>query len=111
MCSASGVGLARMVGRITYLSDISMGEKLAETFPVRIVMPRRQLCRRAIPSISGRTVQWPLRCQYCLLMTRALDYFDPTLNESTPLSQILSATRCKFLVLSFTTDWRFSPSV
>ena len=45
-----------------------------------------------------------------ILMTRALDYFDPTLNESTALSQVLSETRCKFLVLSFTTDWRFSPS-
>ena len=43
-------------------------------------------------------------------MTRALDYFDPTLNESSALSQVLSETRCKFLVLSFTTDWRFSPS-
>ena len=43
-------------------------------------------------------------------MTRALDYFDPTLNESTALSQVLSETSCKFLVLSFTSDWRFSPS-
>jgi homoserine O-acetyltransferase len=43
-------------------------------------------------------------------MTRALDYFDPTQNESSPLSQVLSTTQCKFLVLSFTTDWRFSPS-
>ena len=43
-------------------------------------------------------------------MTRALDYFDPTINELKTLPDILKSTVCKFLVLSFTTDWRFSPS-
>jgi homoserine O-acetyltransferase len=43
-------------------------------------------------------------------MTRTLDYFDPTNTESIPLPDVLKNTECKFLVLSFTTDWRFSPS-
>ena len=45
-----------------------------------------------------------------ILMTRALDYFDPTSNGLKTLPDILKSTICKFLVLSFTTDWRFSPS-
>mgnify|MGYP005756773877 FL=1 len=45
-----------------------------------------------------------------ILMTRALDYFDPTKNGLTTLPNVLKSTVCKFLILSFTTDWRFSPS-
>jgi homoserine O-acetyltransferase len=45
-----------------------------------------------------------------LLITRALDYFDPAASCDGDLSKALDRTRCKFLVISFTTDWRFSPS-
>ncbi|MGB2317191.1 MAG: homoserine O-succinyltransferase MetX [Litorivicinaceae bacterium] len=108
---ASGVGLARMVGHITYLSDISMGEKFGRNLPREdrdaegVNFAVEQYLRYQGEQFSGR-----FDANTYILMTRALDYFDPTVNESTPLSQILSATRCKFLVLSFTTDWRFSPS-
>ena len=42
-------------------------------------------------------------------MTRALDYFDPALAYDHDLSKALAHARAKFLVISFTTDWRFSP--
>ena len=42
-------------------------------------------------------------------MTRALDYFDPAAEHDNDLAKALSPAQCKFLVLSFTTDWRFSP--
>jgi homoserine O-acetyltransferase len=45
-----------------------------------------------------------------LLITRALDYFDPARAFGGDLSRALSAATCKFLLVSFTTDWRFSPS-
>jgi len=45
-----------------------------------------------------------------LLITRALDYFDPARAFGGDLSQALAAATCKFLLVSFTTDWRFSPS-
>jgi homoserine O-acetyltransferase len=45
-----------------------------------------------------------------LLITRALDYFDPAREHGGDLSRALANATCKFLLVSFTTDWRFSPS-
>ena len=44
-----------------------------------------------------------------LLITRALDYFDPARAHGGHLSKALAAATCKFLLVSFTTDWRFGP--
>ena len=44
-----------------------------------------------------------------LLITRALDYFDPALRHSGNLSRALATVTARFLLVSFTTDWRFSP--
>ena len=44
-----------------------------------------------------------------LLITRALDYFDPAKAFDGDLSQALAQATAKFLLVSFTTDWRFSP--
>ncbi len=45
-----------------------------------------------------------------LLITRALDYFDPARTYGGNLSTALARTKAKFLLVSFTTDWRFSPA-
>jgi homoserine O-acetyltransferase len=45
-----------------------------------------------------------------LLITRALDYFDPARTYGGDLSSALARTQAKFLLVSFTTDWRFSPA-
>jgi homoserine O-acetyltransferase/O-succinyltransferase len=45
-----------------------------------------------------------------LLITRALDYFDPARNHGGDLSLALARATCKFLLVSFTTDWRFAPA-
>ncbi|HLO95157.1 MAG TPA: homoserine O-acetyltransferase, partial [Burkholderiaceae bacterium] len=45
-----------------------------------------------------------------LLITRALDYFDPAREHGGDLSRTFASSRCKYLVASFTTDWRFSPA-
>lgn len=42
-------------------------------------------------------------------MTKALDYFDPSREYESSLTKALANTKCRFLVISFTTDWRFSP--
>ena len=108
---ASGVGLARMVGHITYLSDVAMGEKFGRSLPRAdrdaegVNFAVEQYLRYQGEQFSGR-----FDANTYILMTRALDYFDPTQNESIPLANVLQSTLCKFLVLSFTTDWRFSPS-
>lgn len=44
-----------------------------------------------------------------MLMTKALDYFDPAAQTNGDLSAVLSRAQCEFLIVSFTTDWRFSP--
>jgi homoserine O-acetyltransferase len=44
-----------------------------------------------------------------LRITKALDYFDPAFEHTGSLTRALAAARASFLVVSFTTDWRFSP--
>ena len=45
-----------------------------------------------------------------LLITRALDYFDPAREFGGDLTRAFAAAACRFLLVSFTTDWRFSPA-
>ena len=97
----SGVGLARMVGHITYLSDVSMGEKFGRSLPRAdrdakgVNFAVEQYLRYQGEQFSGR-----FDANTYILMTRALDYFDPTLNESIPLPQVLSTTKCCLLYTS-----------
>src|SRR5690606_16848800 len=44
-----------------------------------------------------------------LLLTRALDYFDPARAFEGDLAAALAHTQANFLLASFTTDWRFPP--
>lgn len=107
-----GLMLARMVGHITYLSDISMGEKFG-----------RELREQAFQFGFGTEFQVESYLNYqgerfsenfdantYLLMTRALDYFDPAYEHGNDLAQAMSRARCGFLVVSFSSDWRFSPA-
>jgi homoserine O-acetyltransferase len=100
-----------MVGHITYLSDVSMGKKFGRRLPrddrdaKGVNFAVEQYLRYQGEQFSGR-----FDANTYILMTRALDYFDPTNTESMPLPNVLKSTKCQFLVLSFTTDWRFSPS-
>jgi homoserine O-acetyltransferase len=45
-----------------------------------------------------------------LLITRVLDYFDPAENFAGDLTKALSSVEANFLLVSFTSDWRFPPS-
>jgi homoserine O-acetyltransferase/O-succinyltransferase len=113
-----GLRIARMIGHITYLSDDVMNEKFG-----------RQLKDALLDSASGykystQDVEFQIEsylryqgdkfAEYFdantyLLITRALDYFDPASAFGGNLSQALATAQSKFLVVSFTTDWRFSP--
>ncbi|MCX8517955.1 MAG: homoserine O-acetyltransferase, partial [Rhodoferax sp.] len=120
-----GLRIARMIGHITYLSDDVMNEKFG-----------RQLRAAALAAKEGRTdaaidylystqeaefqIESYLRYQgdkfaeyfdanTYLLITRALDYFDPARHFAGDLSQALATASCKFLLVSFSTDWRFAP--
>ncbi len=114
-----GLRIARMIGHITYLSDDVMNEKFG-----------RQLREAVTHNATGYKystqevefqIESYLRYQgdkfseyfdanTYLLITRALDYFDPARAHGGDLSAAFSRARCKFLLVSFTTDWRFSPA-
>jgi homoserine O-acetyltransferase len=114
-----GLRIARMIGHITYLSDDVMNEKFG-----------RQLRQAVAGHASGYKfstqdvefqIESYLRYQgdkfsdyfdanTYLLITRALDYFDPARAFGGDLSAALAGTQAGFLLVSFSTDWRFAPA-
>ncbi len=106
-----GLRIARMLGHITYLSDDAMGAKFGRklkdsikyTFDVEFEM-------ESYLRYQGDKFAGEFDANTYLRMTRALDYFDPALDYDADLSKALSNVKAKFLVVSFTSDWRFSPA-
>ncbi len=111
---AKGLALARMVGHITYLSDHAMASKFGRDL-------RSGSLEQGSEDHAEFQVQSYLRYQGSqfsgsfdantyILMTRALDYFDLAREyDNDPVAAFRHA-RCSFLVISFSTDWRFSPA-
>ncbi|HHB92681.1 MAG TPA: homoserine O-acetyltransferase [Thioploca sp.] len=105
-----GLMLARMLGHITYLSDVAMrkkfGRELREgklNFGFDIEFQVESYLRYQARSFVER-----FDANTYLLMTKALDYFDPAKEYNNNLSTALANVMAKFLVISFTSDWRFS---
>ena len=107
-----GLRLARMLGHITYLSDDAMGEKFGRklknneveySFDVEFEM-------ESYLRYQGDKFAGEFDANTYLRMTRVLDYFDPALNFGGDLGAALKAAQAEFLVVSFTSDWRFSPA-
>ena len=110
-----GLRVARMIGHITYLSGDDMAEKFG-----RALRGKGAADAYAFGYGAEFEVESYLRYQgdkfseyfdanTYLLITRALDYFDPAREHGGDLAQALARARAKFLLASFTTDWRFSP--
>ena len=106
-----GLRVARMVGHITYLSDDEMAAKFG-----------RQLKNGKLGYGFDSEFQIESYLRYqadkfseyfdantYLRITKALDYFDPAFEHGGSLTRALAPARSSFLVVSFTTDWRFSP--
>lgn len=107
-----GLILARMLGHITYLSDVAMrkkfGRELREgklNFGFDVDFQVESYLRYQGNSFVDR-----FDANTYLLMTKALDYFDPASEHNGNLSEALAKVLAKFLVISFTSDWRFSPA-
>lgn len=107
-----GLRIARMLGHITYLSDDAMGAKFGRKlrdgaikygFDVEFEM-------ESYLRYQGDKFAGDFDANTYLRMTRALDYFDPALDYNGDLSAALAKARADFLVVSFTSDWRFSPA-
>ena len=112
-----GLRIARMIGHITYLSDDVMNEKFGRQL-------RDAVAGEGAYKYSTQDVEFQIEsylryqgdkfAEYFdantyLLITRALDYFDPARTYGGDLSHALARATCKFLLVSFTTDWRFAP--
>jgi len=106
-----GLGLARMLGHITYLSDEAMGEKFgrelrsgAIQFGYDVEFQIESYLRYQSTSFVER-----FDANTYLLMTKALDYFDPAKEFDDDLTATVANIKAKSLIISFTSDWRFSP--
>lgn len=113
-----GLRIARMIGHITYLSDDVMNAKFGRG--LREAVADSATGYRYSTQDVEFEIESYLRYQgdkfseyfdanTYLLITRALDYFDPARAFGGDLTQALARATCKFLLVSFTTDWRFSP--
>ena len=108
-----GLRVARMLGHITYLSDDAMAAKFGREM------------RGATPGYSTQNIEFQIEgylrhqadkfseyfdANTYLLITRALDYFDPARAHGGDLTATFAPARCRFQIVSFTTDWRFAPA-
>ena len=108
-----GLRIARMIGHITYLSDDVMNEKfgrqLREGMDLKYSTQDIEFQIESYLRYQGDKFSEYFDANTYLLITRALDYFDPARTHGGSLPQALAAARARFLLVSFTTDWRFSP--
>jgi homoserine O-acetyltransferase len=111
-----GLRLARMVGHITYLSDDDMAEKFGRELQRASGAPKEyrfsfdvEFAVESYLRHQGDKFSGYFDANTYLLITRALDYFDPAKNYGGDLSKALVPAKANFLVVSFSTDWRFSP--
>lgn len=106
-----GLRLARMLGHITYLSDDAMADKFGRelrnekyNYSYGIEFEIESYLR-----YQGDKFAAYFDANTYLLMTKALDYFDPAHEFGGDMNKAFARAQSNFLVLSFTTDWRFSP--
>ncbi len=109
-----GLRIARMVGHITYLSDDVMNEKfgreLRHGLDLRYTTQDIEFQIESYLRHQGDKFAEYFDANTYLLITRALDYFDPARDFGGDLTAALAAAQAKFLLVSFSTDWRFSPA-
>ena len=116
-----GLRIARMIGHITYLSDDVMNAKFGRQLRSALAQAEASPDYRYSTQEVEFQIESYLRYQgdkfadyfdanTYLLITRTLDYFDPARAYGGNLSLALARATCKFLLVSFVTDWRFAPA-
>ena len=107
-----GLMLARMLGHVTYLSDALMHQKFGrekKQQSSQYSYNQEFMVESYLHYQADKFADFFDANTY-LLMTRALDYFDPAAAYGNDLRECLSRTKSRFLVISFSSDWRFSPA-
>jgi len=109
-----GLRIARMIGHITYLSDDVMNEKfgrqLREGIDLKYSTQDIEFQIESYLRHQGDKFSDYFDANTYLLITRALDYFDPARAHGGDLTGALAGTQARFLLVSFSTDWRFPPA-
>jgi homoserine O-acetyltransferase/O-succinyltransferase len=108
-----GLTIARMIGHVTYLSDDVMGSKFGRKLRNGALSFDLESIDFEIESYlryQGDKFSDYFDANTYLLITRALDYFDPAAEHGGDLARTFAAVKARFLLVSFTTDWRFSPA-
>ncbi|HXF66985.1 MAG TPA: homoserine O-acetyltransferase [Burkholderiales bacterium] len=106
-----GLRVARMVGHITYLSDDVMAARFGRQLRngrLGYGFDTEFEIESYLRHQGGKFSEYFDANTY-LRITKALDYFDPAAEHGGSLARALAPARAKFLVIAFTTDWRFSP--
>ena len=109
-----GLRVARMIGHITYLSDDAMEAKFGREMKGDQPGYSTQDIEFQIESYlrhQGDKFSEYFDANTYLLITRALDYFDPAREHGGNLAAAFASAKDKrFTLVSFSTDWRFSPA-
>ncbi len=107
---ARGLMLARMLGHITYLSEDAMSEKFGRELRTEKLKFNYEVEFQVESYLRYQGAAFVNRfdANTYLLMTKALDYFDPAYDFDNDLVKAFQQIRAKVMVISFTSDWRFS---
>ncbi len=110
---SQGLALARMVGHITYLSDNAMANKFGRDLRSGTLeqgdQEQAEFQVQSYLRYQGSQFSSSFDANTYILMTRALDYFDLAREYGNDPVAAFKHASCSFLVISFSTDWRFSP--
>ena len=107
-----GLGIARMIGHVTYLSAHGMGTKFGRELKSGDIMHARdvEFQVESYLQYQGENFAKSFDANTYIRMTHALDYFDPAQDHNDDLATTLKKATAQFLVISFSSDWRFSPA-
>ena len=107
-----GLRVARMLGHITYLSNDAMKSKFGRKKQNKDYQYNfnTEFEIESYLNYQGDKFAKEFDANTYIRMTKALDYYDPTKQNKKKLSDVFKKIKSKFLVISFTSDWRFSPS-
>ncbi|MCI0499519.1 MAG: homoserine O-acetyltransferase [Planctomycetales bacterium] len=108
---ARGLSIARMIGHITYLSEESMRFKFGRTLRGSTDYTydfNSEFSVETYLDYQGQAFVERFDANSYLYITKAMDYFD-IVREYGSLRQAFAATRCRFLIASFSSDWLFTP--
>ncbi len=109
---ARGLAIARMIGHITYLSEEGMRQKFGRQLRTTEKYSydfNSEFSVETYLDYQGQTFVDRFDANSYLYITKASDYFDLARDYGS-LRQAFADTRARFLVVSFSSDWLFTPA-